>query len=151
MNTQALIFTVFMIALVAIIGIGLWNLWEPVLQIHSLHQENLIAFYLAQAGIERAKVEVLNNVNLSGTSSWFTDLDPDPSDSYQLRYRFRIQSGGADKRILRGDGQIFDTNRSQVIAFRQINVTVDGILDVDGDGKDDDNKGGIVSDSWFES
>lgn len=148
---QILIVTFFLLIIVAILTWGLLHMWESGVKHPLLREHSLRAFYLAQAGIERAKIEVLNNVNLNGCqpgptcdNHWFIDLD-DVADSNTWNYRFEVTgAASATQRIITGVGQVLDKNGNEV-ARRVIEVTVDNIDDQlpSGlpDGIDDDSSG----------
>ena len=55
---QALIFVFFLLLLVGIIVGALGVMWQAEIQARSESKDSLIAFYIAQAGIERAKIEL---------------------------------------------------------------------------------------------
>jgi len=55
---QALIFVFFLLLLVGIIVGALAVMWQAEIQARSENRDSLIAFYIAQAGIERAKIEL---------------------------------------------------------------------------------------------
>lgn len=128
-KAQALIFAIFLLIIVGILATALLHMWESEVQIPSLQKYSLQAFYLAQAGIERAKIDILNNVNLAGgtgpnsyNSGGLYDLDPDyPAfvadpinnhlydDGYVFRYEYTITdlSGGTDREIV-GIGEVLE-------------------------------------------
>ncbi len=160
MRAQALIFAIFLLFIGAVISVGLMNLWEPTMLASSLQEKNLIAFYLAQAGVERAKIEILKNVSLSGDSIDFSGLD-ESGDNYNFYYNFSVSVSGTRRDII-GRGKVYIRNQDgtdgKLIAHREVAVTVDGIVDnvnnatglPPADGIDDDLSGSIVSGSWRE-
>ncbi len=153
MTSQSLIFAIFIMFIGAVISVGLMHMWEPTMMANSLQKQNLIAFYIAQAGVERAKVEVLNNVSLSGNSLDFTDLDI-TGDNYNFYYNFSVSISGTQRDIT-GRGMVYERNSDgsdgKLLAHREIAVTIDGISDTSPpDGVDDDLSGSIVSGSWRE-
>lgn len=59
-KAQVLLFVIFLILILAILAGGLGLMWESGLFTHSLVKGDLKCFYVAQAGIERAKAEFAN-------------------------------------------------------------------------------------------
>lgn len=119
MRGQALLFVFFLLLIVSILVIALSNMWQAEIKTRSLEKDGLIAFYLAQAGVERAKIEARNGVITA----------PDWSSEQSLgggRYYFYIENIGANQRLLRSIGQGLD-NSGNTIAERRIEVRVQGI------------------------
>jgi len=58
---QALLFVFFLLLIVGILMGALAVMWEAEIQTRSETRDSLLAFYIAQAGIERAKVELAYN------------------------------------------------------------------------------------------
>ena len=71
---QALLFVFFLLLMVGILAGALAVVCEAEIKTRSLERDGLIAFYLAQAGIEGAKIELINN------PSW----DPNLGTFYNL-------------------------------------------------------------------
>lgn len=116
---QALIFVFFLLVIVGILAGALANMWQAEIQTRTAERDGLIAFYLAQAGIERAKIEARNGVITA----------PNWSSAQTLgdgRYYFYIENIGANQRLLRSIGQRLDSS-GNVIAERRIEVRVQGI------------------------
>ena len=87
--------------LVGILAGGLAVMWQADIRISSLEKDSLTAFYLAQAGIERAKIEARNGVVTA----------PGWSSAQALgsgRYYYYIENMGSNQRILRSIGQSLD-------------------------------------------
>ena len=139
--------------IVGILGRVLADMWGVEVNARSADKFSLIAFYLAQAGIERGKVEIVYDVTLSGPQpdsiNWFLGLDK-PGDNYTFQYKYFVNSGSnSDERILRGVGEVVGAN-GNLVAHREITITVSGIEDANGDGIDDNREGDLVSGSWEE-
>jgi hypothetical protein len=71
---QALFFVFLLLLIVGILSGALASMWQAEIKIRSLDKEGLIAFYLAQAGTERAKIEL----------RWDPVWDPDGGVFYNL-------------------------------------------------------------------
>jgi len=65
-KSQALIIATFLLALLAILVGGVSSIWQEDAMARRMGGEGLQAFYLAQAGAERAKMELNANVNWVG-------------------------------------------------------------------------------------
>lgn len=74
MRGQALFFVFILLLIVGILGGTLGAMWKSEIRMRMLENEGMIVFYFAQAGIERAKIELRYN------SAW----DPDGSVFYNL-------------------------------------------------------------------
>ena len=162
---QAFLFVFFLLLIVGILGGALAVMWQAEIKTRGADRDDLRAFYLAQAGVERAKIALLYNVNFKGDSSDFTDLDI-AGDNYNFYYSFSISAvSGATKKWQRriiGKGSVYlrksDGSDGALVANRTIAVIVDGILDIlnnttrhpPADGKDDDLSGSTVSYTWHE-
>ena len=132
-------------------------MWESGAQISSSQELSSQALYLAQAGIERAKIEVLyaywpTGIEYTTAINDQADLDI-PGDNYQFRYDMEITTpASGNTRIIRATGRILDLANNE-IARREIEITIDDIEDVippGGDGTDDDNSGTVVPWTWQE-
>ena len=167
MKAQVLIFAIVFLALLAIMSTGVFHGLESVINVSGSHEKNTQAFYLAQAGIERAKIEltmpggmlIINaglcptvgsppcpaSMNLPALGLGYSDfagLVPATGDT--STYYFRIVPAGATSVAITGIGEVCDM-ANNVIASREIEVTVNGIEDsVDnssgippGDNQDD--------------
>lgn len=65
-KAQAIIFVLFILAVLGTVSGGLAVMWQSELQTRSSERDGLVAFYLAQAGVERAKIELANNEGWAG-------------------------------------------------------------------------------------
>lgn len=63
---QAIIFVLFILAVFGALSGALTIMWQAELQTRSSERDGLVAFYLAQAGIERAKIELGTNESWAG-------------------------------------------------------------------------------------
>jgi len=64
-NAQVLLLTMLLLALASIMVIGLSGMWKAEVGIISYSKNGLTAFYLAQAGLERAKTDLKYNWSLA--------------------------------------------------------------------------------------
>ena len=140
---------------VGILAWGLTGMLESEIRILPLQEHSLISFYLAQAGVEQAKIEVLYGYWSAGTSQgpgtaadnyWSQNLDI-AGDNYLYEYRYTIVTPAGSTRNITGEGRVLDIN-SNVLAQRQIMVTVTDITDADSDGEDDDESAQVLDWSW---
>ena len=118
-KAQALLFALFLLTLAGTLAGALAMLWTNEISIRSLDRESLSAFYLAQAGIEMAKIEARTGSTTA----------PDWSSERSLaggRYYFYIEDTGANQRLLRSIGQRLSSS-GNLIAERRIEVVVQGI------------------------
>jgi len=114
-----------LLILILLVFIGLLlSIASFLLKTHSeiwfIQEKGTIAFYLACAGLERAKIEAKNGVLTA----------PLWSGPYFLeggRYYFYIESIGANRRLLRAIGQTLD-NSGRVIAEREVEVRVQNVF-----------------------
>jgi len=111
-NGQALSFSIFLLALAGILASAVAGIWGNALRLRSLEIRSLSAFYLAQAGIEEAKIWARENYGNDRTSGW-TTLGGG-------RYHYVVV--GAE-RSLNSIGQVLDAP-GNVISERQIAVQV---------------------------
>jgi hypothetical protein len=63
---QVLLFTFFLLAIVSVLVGVLSTVWEAKIKIGAVQKDKVAGFYLAQAGVERAKAELKNNWNWAG-------------------------------------------------------------------------------------
>lgn len=159
-KAQALLFVLFLFLITGALLGALTVMWNAAARISGYNFYGDIAFYLAQAGVERAKVEVLDNYWTAcnewlpgpGSNDWYTDMDVS-GDNYTYEYNFHIiNSSGhsSDLRHLTGQGRVRDAGGS-VIAFRELGATVEDIVDTPPrDGFDDDLSGEVKAYSWRE-
>jgi len=152
---QVLIFVFFLLLIIGILAGSLAVMWQSQIKTFSSEKEGLIAFYLAQAGIERGKIEVLYGYWSAGTYNINNQNNLDlAGDNYQFFYDIVIVNpmpgGGGTTRRLTATGRVLDLANNE-IARRQIQVDVSGIQDlVPPVNIDDDLLGSIVAWSWRE-
>ena len=116
---QALVFAIFLLALAGMLASAVAGIWGNALRLRSLETRSLIAFYLAQAGIERAKIEAkIGAVTAPGWSS------------AQIlgggTYSYYIEDIGSNQRVLRSIGKCLDSS-GNTVATRMIEVKAQNI------------------------
>ncbi len=115
-KAQTLLMVMFLLAIFGILAGGVTVMWQTDLQSRAAERNGLVAFYLAQAGIERAKVEA--RVGYIGTSAWI--------NLGGGRYQFSVSDIGGNQRLLRCFGQALSPSGT-VIGERGIEVEVGGM------------------------
>ncbi|MFH1768626.1 MAG: hypothetical protein ABH858_05665 [Candidatus Omnitrophota bacterium] len=114
-KSQALLFVFFLLLIVGILASNLAGIWQSEIESGGIEKYNLSAFYLAQAGIERAKTAaVLGTLGSGGPYGGLTTGV----------YSFSVQSLGGNMRFLQSTGQAYDPN-GIVAAEREVAATVD--------------------------
>lgn len=98
-KAQVLLLTMLLLALASIMIIGLSGMWKSEVGIISYNKNGLTSFYLAQAGLERAKIALKYNWSLATLSGNIG------SGSYQVAVTFP----GPDLRIISSTGSIGDS------------------------------------------
>jgi Tfp pilus assembly protein PilX len=114
---QALLVTLLLVLILAILTGGLAAMWQSEVQIRAFEKNNLIAFYLAQAGLERAKIEAQYSITPSASEITLA------GGTYS---RTIVSPMDANQKVLTGIGRVYDT-ASNIVAERRISVTVHGI------------------------
>jgi hypothetical protein len=114
---QAFLFVFFLFLLAGILASGLSNIWESSTQTYGATRNGSLAFYLAQAGLERAK-------------KWaqYTPAGPFPysSPTYNLgagRYNFSVATLGGNNRRLTATGEVLSSG-GNVLATKQLRLDV---------------------------
>lgn len=114
---QAFLFVFFLFLLAGILASGLSNIWESSTQTYGATRNGILAFYLAQAGLERAK-------------KWaqYNPAGPFPHNSadYNLgagRYRFSVATLGGDNRRLTATGEVL-SGSGAVLATKRLQLDV---------------------------
>lgn len=154
---QTLLLVLFLLLLVSALVTGLVVMLRADIKIRSCQREGMAALYLAQAAVERGKIEVLRRCWNDGDTFTIVnsaDLD-EPGDNYQFRYDVFISNPAppavVTRRTIRGTGRVLDATGAHEIAHREINLDVDGIDDsAPADGIDDDGIGNEVAWTWQE-
>ncbi|OQX54092.1 MAG: hypothetical protein B5M48_01670 [Candidatus Omnitrophica bacterium 4484_213] len=133
------IFVFFLLLLTVILGGALAVMWTAESKARRIQRESLRAFYLAQAGIERAKIWARHNPGgpFPHNSGWIA--------LGQGQYRFIVEDLGGLNRRLESHGQTLDVSHTS-IAERQIAVEITGIENPFVNPADDDE----VPWSWQE-
>jgi hypothetical protein len=156
-----MILIVFLLALLTILTTGLQELWQANMPTYAGARYGLQAFYLAQAGIERAKLAALNTTanfteplcNDTTTQScgycyYIMHADPASfpacSETHALPvkylYNFTVTNIGGTRRLLTGRGLVRD-RANTTIAARHINLTIDLVTNTSAS---------VVAESWVE-
>ena len=119
-KSQAMIFILFVTAVFAILGSGLASMWESELRTRSSDRDGLIALYLAQAGIEEAKIWIRNNPGglFPFNSPW--------QNFGSGRYGYTVNTLGGVNRNIISAGQTLDA-AANPIAERQISLQITNI------------------------
>lgn len=120
-KAQALFLVLFLLAVLGVLSGALTVMWQADIQARILERDGLIAFYLAQAGIENAKIWARYNPGgpFPYNSAWLINLNGG-------RYRFTVTPGMGNVRILNATGQALDASGNP-LAERQISLQVQGI------------------------
>ncbi|MFH1771697.1 MAG: hypothetical protein ABH872_02680 [Candidatus Omnitrophota bacterium] len=116
-KSQALLFVLFLLLLAGIFIVSLSGMWQSEILSRSEEKYSTAVFYLAQGGIERAKIEAKNGVVTA--PAW--------SGPFVLgtgRYFFYIEDIGSGERLIRSAGEILDSS-GNIIARRQIRQEVE--------------------------
>jgi hypothetical protein len=150
-RSQALLFVFFLLLIVSILVGALAVMWKAEIGMRNFERESMIAFYLAQAAIERGKIEVLYGYWAPGVYVISNQNDLDLSgDNYQFIYDIEITNNGGTSRTIKGTGRVLDLSGNE-IARREIEVIVNGIEDnLPPYGVDDDLSGREQRWSWRE-
>ena len=128
MNNKAqILISVFLLLLMISIFSGtLARLWPQEILTRRYENKGLVAFYLAQAGIERAKIEAARNPGLWGwqfcqddlnLSCWYNDV---PGGLY----KFHIATLGGNRREIISRGVVRDPS-NRTLAQRELEATID--------------------------
>lgn len=118
-NAQALIFVFLLLTIVGILVFALSMMWQSEIGVSSFERDSLTAFYLAQAGIERAKIRARHSPGSTPYDSGWINMSGG-------RYRFFIQNLGGVKRRIISRGQRLDAG-SNVAAEKYITVEITNI------------------------
>lgn len=119
-QSQALLFVIFVSVILGVLFSIIVITLQGEMQISNYERFGVIAFYLAQAGIENGKAWVVANPGISSYNSGFISF---PGG----RYRFTIALGfSPDRRIINAVGEAIGSS-GQVVSQRQLRVEVTGI------------------------
>ncbi len=136
-KSQAILLIIFLLLLSGILIGALSVMWKSEIRTRYYGKEGMVAFYLAEAGIEQAKVWARQNLGaiLPYNSGWVLGFSGG-------RYQFTVAQAtppNPDRRKLSGIGQTLNSS-----AERRIEVEIRGMLTPD---PTDD---GILAWSWRE-
>ena len=158
---QTMILIVFLLALLTILTTGLHELWQANMPTYRGARYGMQVFYLAQAGIEQAKLAALNTTanfsqplctDTTAQSCGYcyyimhenTTAVPACSVTNALPikylYNFTVTNIGVTQRLLYGRGLVLDSANT-TLAARQINLTINLI---------NSTTANVVADSWEE-
>lgn len=118
---QVLLLALIMFSIVSILSAVLASMWQAEIEVRNQERNSLRAFYLAQAGIERAKIWIKQNPSYSPfpyESGWFSDL---PGG----RYSFKVSEPVGLPMTLGSVGEILDALGNSS-AKRQIEIKIQG-------------------------
>lgn len=145
-------FALFILAVFGALSAGLAVMWESEIRTRASDRDGLIAFYLAQAGMERAKREILNAVGFPGNApGWYADLDV-AGDNYSFNFNCSaiIPGGFPNRRTITARGEVLDA-AGNMLAHREIEATLDGVIDgIDPGTADDDGLASLAAWGWRE-
>jgi hypothetical protein len=111
-RAQVLLLVLFLLILSGMLVAGLGAMWRSEISMSSSGKDGLLAFYLAQSGIERAKAELRNNWDWPlGTSSFSASLG-------EGDYDLTISRPSADRRVIVSTGMVRE-------AMREVSVSID--------------------------
>ena len=171
-RNQTLVFVIFLMSIVAILAGTIAAMWHSEIKVSSTHDHGLTAFYLAQAAVEQGKIEVMydvNNLNSAFTNSgctcsplgagcfclpdpgvneWDDTTLDDATDNFTFRYNL-VADSLSGTIVIVGRGEVLD-NTNNVLAHKEIQITVTGIADGDLDGIDDDGVASFTIGTWQE-
>lgn len=117
-KAQAMILVLFILALIGALAGGLAVMWESEIRTRALDRDGLIAFYLARAGLEHAKIYAIANPGVFSHNS--TDISFGGG-----RYNFTSQQCDfAGRRCLNSTGWVLDGS-GNTIALRKLAGAVD--------------------------
>lgn len=111
-KAQAILLVLFLLALAGTLIVGLSGMLRAEVRMRALEQNGVYAFYLAQAGIERAKIELVNNwENWGGLLA-----EPLGAGTYDIS--ISVSSLVPDGKCIVSSGRVRDS-------WRQITVTIE--------------------------
>ena len=127
-RAQTLLLVLFLLVLAGVLVAGLAGMWQAEISMRSLERDGLIAFYLAQAGIERAKVELENNWDWGGMDTNNDDVADNSEKislgdgTYWCDIVSRDETGApTDRRAtLKAHGWVRDAHRVIQVELEQI-------------------------------
>jgi hypothetical protein len=158
---QTMILIIFLLALLTVLTTGLHDLWQMNMPTYRAARYNMQAFYLAQAGIERAKLAALNTTTTFSeplcadttpqSCGYCNYIMPENTSAVptctqtnalpvKYLYNFTVTNIGGSQRRLYGRGLVLDS-ANVTLAARQINLTINLTTNTTAS---------VVADSWQE-
>ena len=125
-KAQVLISIFLLLLMIGIFSGTLARLWPQEIQTRQYENNGLAAFYLSQAGIERAKIEAARNPGLSGwqlceddsdNGCWYNDVSGG-------LYKFNVTNLGGNRRFIISRGVVRDSS-NRTLAQRELEVIID--------------------------
>lgn len=110
-KAQVLLLVLFLLILSGTLVAGLGAMWRSEISMSSSEKDGLLAFYLAQSGIERAKAELRNNWDWPGPATFSASLG-------EGDYDVMVSSPSADRRVIVSTGMVRE-------AMREMSVSID--------------------------
>ncbi|MFA5118638.1 MAG: hypothetical protein WC695_07265 [Candidatus Omnitrophota bacterium] len=115
---QVLLFVFFLLAVVSFLVGALSTIWEAKVKVGALQKKGITAFYLAQAGVERAKYELKNNWNWTGILEASKVSLGDGFYWVELANRDDTSPAVYREVTVTGHGQIGDINKTISVRLR---------------------------------
>lgn len=120
-SAQVILFVFFLLILSGILVMGLQNMWQSEIQTRTQGREGLKAFYIAQAGVEYAKMRLANQESWVGGGPFsFGD------GTFNVAVRIEpcpVGCGCSECRNIESTGKVYDSQGAQ-IAERKISVNI---------------------------
>jgi len=141
-KSQTFLLVCLLLLIASILATALAKMWESTIQINASERDGIIAFYLAQAGLERAKIAVIYNPNRKDLIGW--QPGSPPKGGYNLdtdRFQYNFSWNDHEKKIT-AQGWVLDSN-DNILAQKELSVIVEHIDDKKFEAK-------IKKESWQE-
>ncbi|MFA5008708.1 MAG: hypothetical protein WC546_05760 [Candidatus Omnitrophota bacterium] len=113
-KSQALLSVILLLTLVAIFIAGLTSTWRAEVKIHLNTRDSVLALYVAEAGLERAKIELANNWTWSGIAS--------PAQFGQGTYTVSVNAVNPSKKNVIAIGKVRNCEKQLSINIQQTGV-----------------------------
>lgn len=146
---QVLLFVILFTAVAGVLASVLAVQWQSMSATDVLVRDTDSALYLAEAGLERAKAELLLDVNLVMSSPTYTDIDPGPGNGLTYEYQFDISTSGTTKHVV-SYGTVRDA-AGNLRAQRCLSADLSGLKHTAGPGTQDSNKNNNGQSNYGES
>jgi hypothetical protein len=111
-RAQTLIVVLILLFLGTIISTGLMRMWETEVRTNAISDDGRLAFYLAQAAVERGKAGLKNSWSYGGNTT--------PVNMSGGNYTVQVTGSGTSKTVI-GTGRVRE-------AMRQLQVNITGTL-----------------------